>query len=140
MDPRSQYLPRALHPGTTRVFPKNRGPQNPPQYIMILIIRIPKEGPLIFGTPDMALIGCLEDLGDSVRFLWLLRTRLRAMPSGLGLQGRRFGLLIRIPYYAIPCSIIPYYFALLNIILHYSISLYIIVYYTVCYSILYGIL
>ena len=31
----------------------NKGPQNRPQYVMILIIRTPKEGPLIFGTPHI---------------------------------------------------------------------------------------
>ena len=30
---------------------KNRGPQNRPQYITILIIRTPKEGPLILAPP-----------------------------------------------------------------------------------------
>ena len=30
---------------------QNKGPQNRPQYIMIPIIRTPKEGPLTFGNP-----------------------------------------------------------------------------------------
>ena len=34
---------------------KNRGPQHRPPFIIILIIRTPEEGPLIFGTPHMIL-------------------------------------------------------------------------------------
>ena len=52
-----------IYPRATRVGPLflemgasiNRGPQNKPKYIMVLIIGITKEGPLIFGSPQMAL-------------------------------------------------------------------------------------
>ena len=40
-------------PKTDMGVSKNWGPQNRPQYIMILLMRTPKEGPLIFGTPHM---------------------------------------------------------------------------------------
>ena len=59
---------------------KNRGPQNRPQYTMILVIRTPKEGPLIFGNPHL-----IVWLGDgakpiAVEFLRVCLGSLQPLP------------------------------------------------------------
>ena len=42
-----------VHTRTTWYFPKIRGPQYRPQYIIVLIIGTPKKVPLILGNPHI---------------------------------------------------------------------------------------